>query len=324
MSESKELRIQNDYLRAELKTFRQERDTARSRVRALEEELASVRDTEPPGDVTGTEERNAELEEQLTALRRELSEAKDRAELERLRAVEAARKEARAREQLLESVIEDLRQRLKDSQESEKDDASPEDPSEPTTLVGTDTPGDPTDRSGEDADSSSVSGAGKSTYPWIAQALPVLGKFSGEETADGEEVDSWIEQLEMLADACGWDEKVKLVHLTTRLKGPALSFYRSCSEDQRHSFSLLKEGLQTRFTPVHVRSVQSGLFHGRVQKQAETVDMYAPGIEETIPKGLSQACQGWRRGRTNDLSFKIHCRPEATAASQAHRRRREL
>ena len=286
MSESKELRIQNDYLRAELKTFRQERDTARSRVRALEEELASVRDTEPPGDVTGTEERNAELEEQLAALRRELSEAKDRAELERLRAVEAARKEARAREQLLESVIEDLRQRLKNSQESENDDASPEDPSEPTTLVGTDTPGDPTDRSGKDADSSSVSDAGKSTYPWIAQALPVLGKFSGEETADDEEVDSWIEQLEMLADACGWDEKVKLVHLTTRLKGPALSFYRSCSEDQRHSFSLLKEGLQTRFTPVavHVRSVQSGLFHGRVQKQAETVDMYAQELKKLFLK----------------------------------------
>ena len=87
-----------------------------------------------------------------------------------------------------------------------------------------------------------------------------------------------------MGDACGWEEKVKLVHLTTRLKGPALSFYCSCSSEQRCSYSILKQELQTRFTPVHVRSVQSSLFHGWVQKPAETVDAYAQELKKLFLK----------------------------------------
>ena len=248
----KELRIQNDYLRAELKTFRQERDAAKSRVRELEKELASGRGTESLGDVsepTEVAERNAELEEQIAVLQRELNEARDGAELWQLRAVDEARKEARAREKLLESVIEDLRQRLKDARERSPSPTSAGS-SEGVEPTGEDVPEDAIrpEEDGHDRSSSRDIETRLDIPPstsWMAQNLPTLGKFSGEETLDSDETfDSWIEQLELMADACGWEDKVKLVHLTTRLKGAALSFYRSCSLEQRRSYSKLKQELQ--------------------------------------------------------------------------------
>ena len=43
---------------------------------------------------------------------------------------------------------------------------------------------------------------------------------------------------EMMADICGWDKKTKLVYLTTRLKGQALSF-QSCTLAQKADYNLL-------------------------------------------------------------------------------------
>lgn len=69
------------------------------------------------------------------------------------------------------------------------------------------------------------------------------------------------------------------MHLITHLKGSAWSFYWSCSKTQRQSYTLLTEALKERFTPVHVQSVQSALFHGCVQKPQETVESYGQELK---------------------------------------------
>lgn len=58
----------------------------------------------------------------------------------------------------------------------------------------------------------------------------------------------------------GWDEQMKLVNLTTRLKGQAYTFYKSCSEQQRENYTALVGKLTKRFTLVHLQAVQSGFF----------------------------------------------------------------
>lgn len=63
---------------------------------------------------------------------------------------------------------------------------------------------------------------------------PPLTKFSGDEAStDGETFVEWLEQFEMVASLLKWSEQVKLVNLVTRLKGPASSFYRLCTPQQR-------------------------------------------------------------------------------------------
>ena len=88
-------------LRAELKAVCHERDEARHRVEELEQQIA--------------DSDRLMFAEEIAALHREVKEARDQAELQQLKAVEAARQEARSQEQLLESVIKDLRQQMKDS-----------------------------------------------------------------------------------------------------------------------------------------------------------------------------------------------------------------
>ena len=74
-----------------------------------------------------------------------------------------------------------------------------------------------------------------------------------------------------------WEDGVvmpKLVNLSTRLRGSAYSFYRSCTTEQRNDYNLLVEQLTKRFTPVQIQPIQSQLFHDRQQKPKETVDEY--------------------------------------------------
>ena len=66
----------------------------------------------------------------------------------------------------------------------------------------------------------------------------------------GETFTDWIEQLEMVASISNWDERTRLVNLTTRLRGQAYSFYKSCPEHTRKNYSLLVTELKKRFTPV--------------------------------------------------------------------------
>lgn len=62
----------------------------------------------------------------------------------------------------------------------------------------------------------------------------------------------WIEQFEMVASLCKWDEFAKLINLVTRLKGQAYAYYRSCDSQQQSNYSKLVERMKKRFTPVHI------------------------------------------------------------------------
>ena len=86
----------------------------------------------------------------------------------------------------------------------------------------------------------------------LAQQLPPISKFTGETRDDSEVFQEWLEQFEMVASICRWDEKAKLVNLTTRLGGQAYTFYRSCTMTQRNDYALLKAELLQRFTPVRI------------------------------------------------------------------------
>ena len=104
-------------------------------------------------------------------------------------------------------------------------------------------------------------------------SLPPLGKFSGEnESESGEQFADWIEQFELVASAYRWDNHSKLVNLTTRLRGQAFAFYRSCNSPQWKDCDTL---VKKRFTPVRLQAVQSSLFHDHRQKPNESVDVYA-------------------------------------------------
>ena len=68
----------------------------------------------------------------------------------------------------------------------------------------------------------------------ISQQLPPLAKYTGEPTEGAETVGEWLEQFELVATACHWDEPTKLVNLVTRLKGQAFAFYHSCDGKKRN------------------------------------------------------------------------------------------
>ena len=122
--------------------------------------------------------------------------------------------------------------------------------------------------------------------------LPPIPYFSGEEQSDGETFHDWLEQFQSIAVLGGWNDHTKLVNLTTRLRGPAYSFYRSCAPEQRSNYKLLVEQLTNRFTPVQIQAVQSQLFHDRRQKAKESVDEYA----ESLKKLFARAYSNLRRG----------------------------
>ena len=85
----------------------------------------------------------------------------------------------------------------------------------------------------------------------LGQQLPPISKFSGEDLdSDGETFLEWVEQFELVAGMCGWNDQAKLVNLTTRLRGQAYAFYRTCTPKQRSQYQELKSKLAERFTPV--------------------------------------------------------------------------
>ena len=97
----------------------------------------------------------------------------------------------------------------------------------------------------------------------------------------------------MVASISNWDERTKLVNLTTRLRGQAYAFYKSCSVQQRGNYTTLVAELTKRFTPVRLKAVQSGLFHERKQKvPSESVDTYAQGLRRLFYLAYPQAQQG--------------------------------
>ena len=59
-----------------------------------------------------------------------------------------------------------------------------------------------------------------------SQAPPIT-KYVGN--SDSETFEEWYEQFELVAAACGWNERLKLANLATRLHGQAYAFYRTCT-----------------------------------------------------------------------------------------------
>ena len=76
----------------------------------------------------------------------------------------------------------------------------------------------------------------QNVYPTesMMSVLP-LGKFSGQSESEvSEQFTDLIEQFEVVASAYCWDDRTKLVNLTTRLRGQAFAYYRSSSTQQRN------------------------------------------------------------------------------------------
>ena len=104
--------------------------------------------------------------------------------------------------------------------------------------------------------------------------LPPITQYSDEEKSDAQTFQDWFEQFESVAQLGGWSSHAKLVNLSTRLRGLAYSFYRSCTTEQQNDYNLLVEQLTKRFTHVQIQPIQSQLFHDRQQQPKETVDEY--------------------------------------------------
>ena len=114
----------------------------------------------------------------------------------------------------------------------------------------------------------------------LTQQLPPIPWFKGEDPGESDSFQDWIEQFESVAILGGWSEQGKLVHLTTRLKGAAYSFYRSCTPTERASYKQLVARLKERFTPVKLTAIQTQYFHDRQQGPKETVDEYAQALRK--------------------------------------------
>ena len=119
-----------------------------------------------------------------------------------------------------------------------------------------------------------VASTAGTTSPVVATALPVsmmrplprIPVFSGERQEAGEE---WHEHFENVSNLAGWDDHLRLVHLTSSLKDTAALFYRSCSADVRNNYRSLTNALKRKFTPVQLTAVQTQLFHNRHQGEKE-------------------------------------------------------
>ena len=126
----------------------------------------------------------------------------------------------------------------------------------------------------------------------MAQQLPPLSKFNGSDLSSEEPFQDWIAQFELVAGVYKWSPQAKLIHLTTRLRGEAFTFYRSCSKQQKVSYDLLVKELTRRFTPVRIQSVQTSLFHDRKQGDHESIDSYAQDLKSRFYKAYPQSQQG--------------------------------
>ena len=122
----------------------------------------------------------------------------------------------------------------------------------------------------------------------LAQHLPSLPNFAGDDTdGDGETIEEWLERLELVANACCWNDQTKLVNVATRLRGSASRFYRICSPQQPSTYVALTAALKQRFTPVCLQAVQSSQFHERNQGSEESVDSYAQDLRKLFHHHIS-------------------------------------
>ena len=117
--------------------------------------------------------------------------------------------------------------------------------------------------------------------------LPRIPPFSGE----GQEVRfvEWHEHFENVANLTGWIDHWRLVHLASNLKGTATSFYHSCSCEVRKNYQFLLTVLKRRFTPVQLTTVQSQLFHNRLQGGKDSVEQYVQDLRKLFNQAFAKA-----------------------------------
>ena len=281
--------------------------------------------TQAESDAAESRSRLKDIEAQATRLAAELEHREEElirvhkdTELQIYRAVDTERQKWEKREERLIDQISLLQAQLRltgTEKESDKEFAErwsqPSDDccGEETSSPGTESPGQQTqktrvtfeDRPSEQYDAEKE--AEKSTQKvratdlsqaLLAQQLPPLPKYTGEEQSQGETFRDWLEQFELVASLGEWDEKTKLVNLVTRLRGQAYAFYRSCTLQQQACYATLVSELTKRFTPVQIQAVQSSLFHDRKQKPRETVDAYAQDLRQRFYKAYPTVQQGTR------------------------------
>ena len=211
-------------------------------------------------ELATSEEEVEKLKQTVKKLTGELEQSHAAREFKILRATEAVR---RRHEMAEENWIEREKHWAREMEEL-KDRLRKEGPHHPEEVVGQEripsTARGDGDRDTEEADAtltSRLSEGGHASMLTGLQQVPDLPRFEGGHSGDLDTVEDWLDQLEIIAMAFGWEEGAKLAHLVSRLKGAALTYYRSCPVETQHSYTLLKDALLKRFTPVHVQSMLS-------------------------------------------------------------------
>ena len=310
---------QGEELRQELQARCRETDEQEGE-KQLRESLAQAE-----SDAAESRSRLKEIEAQAIHLATELEHREEEllrvqkdTELQIYRAVDTERQKWEKREERLIEQISLLQtqlrstetEKLRDEEAAERrsqssDDRQGDETSSPgkespgqqtrkTRVTFAERPSEHTDAERETEKSTLEVRATDLSQALLAQQLPPLPKYTGEEQSQGETFRDWLEQFELVASLGEWDEKTKLVNLVTRLRGQAYAFYRSCTLQQRACYATLVTELTKRFTPVQIQAVQSSLFHDRIQKPRETVDAYAQDLRQRFYKAYPTVQQGTR------------------------------
>ena len=131
----------------------------------------------------------------------------------------------------------------------------------------------------------------------IAQQSASLSVFRGDNAGDGTTmVQDWFDEFDALAAVYRWSSQEKLVALVSKLKGPALSVYRTASDREKRSFTKLQEELVRQFQPVRLHAAQSNLFRRRTQKPNETVGEFYRALKELYRRAFPT----WARNNDPD------------------------
>ena len=248
---------QGEELRQELQARYREADEQEGE-KQLRESLAQAE-----SDAAESRSRLKEIEAQATHLATELEHREEEllrvqkdTELQIYRAVDTERQKWEKREerlieqiwllqaQLRSSGTEKLRdEELVERQSKSSDDRrgeetssqgkeSPGQQTRKTRVMFAERPSEHTDAERETEKSTQELRATDLSQALLAQQLPPLPKYTGEEQSQGKMFRDWLEQFELVASLGEWDEKTKLVNLVTRLRGQAYAFYRSCTLQQ--------------------------------------------------------------------------------------------
>lgn len=311
MAKKTTLQAQVDELKEELLRAREEMETATQKAERQREEGEALRADnaklqqivqeleERPRDMYYTEEDVEELKQEIEKLKKELESSRTQQELETARAIEAIRDRYEEKEQAWlerERTWRDSESRLREG--VRKLETQLEDWSSRSTVEEAPTRVEmPAEREETALETSGTAMSSRTSdvspigVNMAGQQIPDLPRFEGNKSGDSDTVEDWLDQLDIAAVAFKWEEEARLAHLVSRLKGAALAYYRSCSFEMRHSYSLLKEALLRRFTPIHVQSVQGTLFYQRNQKHGETAEEYAQELRLLFKKAFPKTAR---------------------------------